>query len=143
MSATTDRTTETRTVWACWHVEKLATVDEYEKGCIGQPWQVLYEPANITVPTLPELVKAIEYQYGLNFDSLWIPDHDSGFIGFNQLETADSAEPTDREREEWKAGRLKLYLCDYRFQIEKRTIEEPATEDMREILTAAGIKCHS
>lgn len=81
---------------------------------------------NIQAGSLAELIDAICKEYALDRKDFVGPGLDDGEgidnLNFITLECADCSEPSDVELEEWKAGRLKLYCCDYHFSIEKRTV---------------------
>ena len=131
-----------KTVYACNWVEKTAEVDNYEKGCDPDTHVcVMSEGADITADSLKGLVEAIGKSYYLDIDDVFIPgDEDEPVtrIGFNRTETVDGDEPTKHELSAWKKGKLTLYLADYHFGIEKRTIESVSQAEF----VQAGIKTH-
>jgi hypothetical protein len=128
------------TFYACTFIEKRAEVSEYNKGCQGKPQTIVHEPCNVTAPTLALLVKKIGDKFALAMDDLFLPDEDgeTNRIGFNQFEDVNGNTLSERDTEEWKAGRLTVYLCDYDFAIEKRTVAPIKSEEFK----AAGIKTH-
>lgn len=133
----------TETVYACTSVEKLASDWDPTEGASTHSRTILCQRSNITSDSLVGLVEAIGQHYFLDLDDLWIPDNDEepgqiNTIGYNRVETVDSDEPTTQETEQWKRGELKLYLCDYSFAIEKRTVAMVGLEEF----DLAGIKHH-
>jgi len=112
-------TETTKTVYACVHAMKMATVDHFETGCEAAGRYVMSDTVNITAETLPELVKKIGDRYGLEVDYAFL---NPGRFSFNRLEDAEGYPPSDSERKRWERGKLTLYLADYDFSIEKRTV---------------------
>ncbi|WP_437230170.1 hypothetical protein SH661x_001818 [Planctomicrobium sp. SH661] len=122
-----------RNEFACVHAEKRAEIDHYETGCDPESGRyVLSQRENITAGTLPALIQRIGDYFGLSIDYV---SAGPGRIEYNRLETADGEAPTDRQRASWEAGRLTLYLADYSFRIERRTVRELERADLD------GIEC--
>lgn len=114
-------------VYACTHVSIMSQVDDYEKGCNPNTLIcVMAEKANIESDTLAGLVEKIGNEYGLEINDLWIPDDDGNKlidrIGFSRMEDADGCDVSEQELNDWRAGKLTLYLADYDFRIEKREV---------------------
>ena len=126
-------------MFACNWIEKSATRDNYETGCEISRTCVFSEKCNITAGTLAELLKRIGAAYGLELADVWFPGDDCNYIGFNQLETASGYKPLPRQLEEWKAGRVELFLCDYTFSIEYRETRDVTAADF----AAESIAVHS
>jgi hypothetical protein len=115
-----------KTVYACVHAMKMAAVDHFETGCETAGTYVMSDAVNITAETLPKLVKTIGDRYGLEIDYAFL---NPGRFSFNRLENAEGFPPSDSERKQWEQGKLTLYLADYDFSIEKRTIcDVPSAE---------------
>jgi hypothetical protein len=112
-----------QTLYACTFIEKEAEVDSWETGCDPSTRTcVMNERVNIAAPTLALLIQSIGNYLGLEIDDVWVPEQESGHIGFNRLEDAEGNEPSERLKEAWKADKAKLYLADYHFAIEKRQV---------------------
>ena len=131
-----------KTVYVCTHVSKEVEEDDYEHGCLGERRTVWEERCNLEAPTLLGLLEKLREGYILALDDLFIPDDgESGVVqsfGYNQSETSLGDEPTPAERELWKGGGWTLFLADYSFCVEKRTVEPIPLEEFR----AAGAKIH-
>jgi hypothetical protein len=129
-------------VYACTHVEKCAEKDHFESGCdLRSRVCVLHERCNVQADTLPGLLKALGKHFYVDIDDVFVPDDDNGDItriGYNRLENEDGDEPSQEQQRRWKAGKENLYLADYDFLIEKRTVEPIRMEEFQ----AAGIKSH-
>lgn len=123
-------------MFMCTSVEKRASVDDFETGCETHSRTILCDDCCIRSESLAGLLKAVGDRYGLEIDDVWIGAIEDGRLSFNQLECEDSSTPDDSEMAEWKLGKLKLYLCDYDFQVEKLVSQFIEMEDL------AGIKTH-
>ncbi len=128
------------TVYACTHMDKMASDWSPTEGAGTSYRCIMDESCNIRADSLPLLIERIGARYFLAMDSLFVSDDDSevSHVGFNRVETGDSDEPSNAELAEWEAGNLTLYLCDYTFSIEKRTVS-PITLDE---FASAGIETH-
>lgn len=131
------------TVYACTFIEKCAEEDHVENGCDPDSQVcVRHERCNIQADTLPGLLKALGKQFYLDIDDVFVPDDDDNGniarIGFNRLENEDGGEPTADQQRRWKRGEMTLYLADYHFLVEKRTVEPIRLEEF----TGNGIKFH-
>ena len=130
-----------KTVYACTFVEKSAEEDHFENGCDPSTLVCLmHERCSIQADTLPGLLKSLGKQFCLEIDDVFV-SHDDGEInriGFNRLEDEEGNEPTADQKQRWEQGDLTLYLADYDFLIEKRTVEPIHLEDF----TGSGIKFH-
>jgi hypothetical protein len=130
--------------YACTHVSKTACIDRYDKGCETQSHCVLDEPCNISAPTFAELLTKIGQRYGITIDDAFIPDDQEertaavDYIGWNRTENADGDEPTERQLAKWKKGEEILYLADWTFHVEVRTIRALAVSEIK----ASGVKTH-
>jgi hypothetical protein len=102
--------------------------DHYEQGCIGHATSCVAEYLNFSSPSLQGVIDHIDQNYckvtGIHLDS----DDDSSVLCCSEYECEDTTPPTPEEYELWKNGHLKLWLCDYRFHIEKRIVS-PVSED--------------
>ncbi len=129
----------TRTVYAATWIEKTATAYVFNEGCsIDGARTIICEGINVTAPTFKELISEIEKDYYLEVKDLLLPDEEEGVktICLSRLETGGSEVPTKRQIEKWENNKIKLYLCYYRFTVEKRII---SPIDPTEFV-AAGIK---
>ncbi len=129
--------------FACTHIIKEITVDNFETGCETTQTCVLDQKADITGETLRELFTNISKEWGFSpeIDELFIPDPDGkdiSYVGFDQLENSDGYAPTDAQTDLWKKGEIQLWLADYSFLISFREVR-PVT--MKEIMES-GIKTH-
>lgn len=116
-----------KTVFACTHIEKIATEDDFETGCSLEYTCVMSESVNYTADTLEALVKKVCDVYGLDFpDYISLDDCDGKdripSVSFNRTETQDGFAPSERELEKWKEGKQKLWLADYTLWVEKRAV---------------------
>jgi hypothetical protein len=129
------------TEYVCTHAEKRKEVDDFEHGCDPNTSQFVWEEnPDIKADSLPALVDEMKRYFDIKLDDIWLPvegDEDVTRIGYNQLETNKGKPPTKKQVTEWQAGRLKLWLADYDFLIEKRS--GVPQEEFRD----AGIKFHS
>jgi hypothetical protein len=125
-----------KTVFACTHITKDATEDNFETGCDMKRTCVMSERVNFTASTMENLVKGICDQYGLEFpDNVWHDaDHDMSqcidVIAWNRHETATGDTPTAEQLDRWKRGEMILYVADYTCCVEKRRVEPVDTYDM-------------
>jgi hypothetical protein len=131
------------TVYACTFVEKTAERDDYEKGCDPDSRvTTMLERVNITAPTLAKLVEKLNDTFfleGKPEDFRFDEANECSAILFDRLETNDCNAPTEEQEGAWKKGELALFLCDYRFKVEKRLVEDITPEEFK----AAGIKSNN
>lgn len=108
--------------YCCTFVEKTAEEDDFKKGCVGSRVTVLANKCDISAPTLKELIEKLQNEFFVDMSYLFIAEHSEPveWISCNQLETVDCNVPTEQERDMWKKGETKLYLCDYSFRVERR-----------------------
>jgi hypothetical protein len=126
-----------KTLYACTHVAKDVEIDNFERGCDPATRAcIMAERMNVTSGTLPGLLEAIAERLGLDLDDVWVPEETLTYIGYNRLENGDGDEPTKEAQRRWKKGKETLYLADYYFAIERRTVEPVSREEF------AGIKHH-
>ena len=127
------------TVVACTFIEKRAQEDDFDHGCNPDTLVVtMHEPVNITAPSIAELLQKIGTTYCLDLDDVWIDDEDGVTrLGFNRLESANCDEPTERQLEQWKRGKLTLYLVDFDFSVERRHVGVVPVEAFQ------GVKHHT
>jgi hypothetical protein len=130
-------------VYACTFVEKCVEVDSFAEGCQPDSRQCLMaDSVNVVSDTLTGLVEKIGDTDGLDMDDLFIPgagdeEHVTG-VGYNRMEDADGNEPSKAQIRQWKRGRATLYLADYYFAIERRTVTPIAFAEF----AASQIKTH-
>ena len=127
-------------IYACYHISKDVERDEHEKGCVGGRRCVLDERINVISDSLSGLFKELGARYGLDIDDLWIADDgdDITRVGFSRTENADGDAPSDLDLDRWKRGKLEMWLADYGFLIEARTVWQISRSE----IAAAGIKTH-
>jgi hypothetical protein len=126
-----------KTLYACTRLAKDVEIDRFENGCDPTTRTcVLAERMNVTSGTLPGLLEAIAERLGLDLDDVWVPEETLTYIGYNRLENGDGDEPTKAQKRRWKKGTETLYLADYYFAIEKRTVEPVSRQEF------AGIEHH-
>jgi hypothetical protein len=133
------------TVYACTFVSKEAERDDYEHGCDPDSRvTTMHESVNITAATLAGLVEKLDDHYFLeakpgenefHFDEI----NECSDLLFERLETNDCNLPSKQQMEEWKAGRLMLFACSYRFSVEKRVVDDVSPDEFK----AAGIKSNN
>lgn len=114
-----------RTIYVCTYVHKTIEVDHYQKGCSGESECVLSDRVDIEADNLSGLIEAIGAHFGLKIVDVFIPADEGEpitHIGFNQLEDVDGNEPGEAQLAKWKKGKLKLYLADYHFGVERRIV---------------------
>ena len=100
---------------------KMAERDNYEKGCYG-PAQDSFVNFSIKVKTLAEILKIIENVIGCERDAISVNACDEpGRIDAQVMENDQGLQPTAREWENFKAGRLDLWACTYSFQFDEVT----------------------
>jgi len=124
------------TVFACTFIEKRAQEDDFDHGCDPDTLVVtMHERVNITALSLPELLQQIGRTYCLDLDDVWIEDDTDGVrrISYNRLELANCDEPDKRQLEQWKRGKLTLYLVDFDFCIEQRQVEAVPVDAFRDL----------
>ena len=113
-------------VFACTFIEKRAQEDDFDRGCDPETLvTTMCERVNITAASIPELLQKIGTTYCLDLEDVWIDNDDGGDvsrIGYNRLELADCGEPDERQLEQWKQGKLTLYLVDFDFSVEQRYV---------------------
>ena len=128
-------------VFACTFIEKRAQEDDFANGCDPDTLvTTMLERVNITAPSIRELLQKIGTTYCLDLDDVWINNDDgsgAGRISYNRLELADCGEPTERQLELWKRGKLTLYLVDFDFSVEQRHVGAVPMEAFE------GIKHHT
>lgn len=124
-------------IYVCTRMQKSAEEDSYEHGCDPKTFVwTCDESCDLRAATMVELLAKLCNRYALApFDSYWVSEENNS-ISSNRLETVDGEEPSEVELEQWRDGKLKLYLADYTFFIEKRTVE-PLTDD-----DFVGVPCH-
>ena len=132
-----------KTVYACPFVEKASEEDRFESGCDTDTRVcIMHERCSIQADTLPGLLKSLGKHFGLDIDDVFVPDDDDSGniarIGFNRLENEEGDEPSTDQKQRWEQGDVTLYLADYDFIIEKRTVEPIHLEEF----TGSGIKFH-
>jgi hypothetical protein len=126
-------------VFACAFIEKRAQEDDFHHGCDPDTLvTTMLERVNITAPSIPELIQKIGTTYCLDLDDVWIDDDGGvGRIGYNRLELANCDEPDERQLDQWKRGKLTLYLVDFDFAIEQRHVGAVPVEAFQ------GVKHHT
>jgi len=127
--------------YACTFIEKEVEDDSYENGIDPTSRRcLLNERVNIEAESFGELVQKLGDYLGMTIDDLFINEEQEfiEWFGFNRLENADSDEPTEREMDEFRAGKRDLYAADYTFHVEKREVSAIAVDEIR----AAGLKTH-
>ena len=127
--------------FASVYIEKRVEIDDFEKGCDPNTTRIIIaEPCHVTAKTLPELIEKLGKAWGLEMDDIFVSDDDGevNSIVFSRLEDGDSNPPTKRQEAAWKEGKVTLFLADYTFAIEKRTVESIKLADF----VSAGITTH-
>lgn len=130
-----------KTIYACTFVEKCAVEDHFENGCDPRTQVCLmHERCNVEADSLPALVQALEKRFCLDIDDVFVPDEDGEItrIGYNRVEDEEGDEHTEEQKRRWRIGNEKLYLADYHFLVEKRTVEPIRLAE----IAGSGIRFH-
>lgn len=128
---------KTKTYYQIDHMLKSWTEDDYEKGEIGQTSECELRDT-IAADTATELIKAVCDLYALDekdllpFGETDEPDR----IEFSRLETDDTGEPSEYEKELWKLGEKRLWNATYTGFV-KRIVATDGI-DLRSIHTQEG-----
>ena len=127
-----------KTVYAATWVEKLASAWSAEDGASAESRCIIDKRLNITAPTLKGLIEAISKEFFMEIEEISLGEEHDGvrYINFSREETGDSGEPTEAEARLWEEGKLTLFLCDYSFTVEKRTVGPIGRKEFEE----AGLK---
>lgn len=93
--------------------------DDYKDGLIGdsREWSLGYRAES---PDLGTLVREAFEAHGLPLDYVFVGDSSEPItsVGASRQENDEGEAPTKAEVRQFKAGRRKLWLADYRFEIE-------------------------
>lgn len=89
---------------------KHSEIDNFENGCTGENAQTTWIETRLSADNLPDLVALAENFTGHEWTK---DDIEPGRMDFSGMENANGMPPSDREYDEWKAGKIDLYLCDY------------------------------
>ena len=121
-------------IFAATAIEKNAEEDNFEKGCSGNSRCILFDKINLTANSFAKLVDLCFSQYGIEKQPINL-NQDQEEVGVqyfmvSQLETDESYTPSEMQLESWRKGDLKLYLADYTFSVEVRTVDFLKKEDL-------------
>lgn len=108
------------------YILKIAERDDFERGCDG-PSMENFIDVRESAATVRELLEKfyafvpfrVDTRDAVEFDAC----EDTGRVDVYGTETANGDEPTEREREQWEAGKLALYYVTYSIQVQKVTRE--------------------
>lgn len=121
-------------IFAAIAIQKNAEEDNYERGCSGNSRCVMSDKINLTANSFAELVDLCFSQYGIEKQPINInQDHEEVGVQYfmvSQSETDNSYIPSEMELESWRKGNLKLWLADYTFFVEVRTVKFLEKEDL-------------
>jgi hypothetical protein len=123
-----------KTVYAVTHTEK-AVSDWTPDGASTQSNILASHGMDIIkADSLKQVLNKIKSAYGYEGDYWFITaDEDSSSVSFNRLEEADGT-PVEAKNEDAHFARGEtLYLCDYTFWIEKRTVSPLIKDDFEEL----------
>lgn len=131
-----------KTVFACTHIEKRVEDDSYEDGCDPDTCRtIISECCHIEDETIGGLLAKIGSRYFIDIKDVFVPDvsGEVTHLMFNRLENADSEEPTEAELALWRKDEKVLYLADYVISIEKMVKSSFEKDEIKALLTAAGL----
>lgn len=119
------------TMYACTYVVKETQEDFFSEGLIGPRYRIISEPSFLVSESLGALIKAIADRWYVDVSGFNMMD--DGCLTVSQLERNDSYLPSKTEVALWQAGKIKLYLSDYYFHIERREVAPIAVEEFLEL----------
>lgn len=98
------------------HIEE----DNFEEGCLPDTSKTLFLDTQISGDTIEELIDNLKAFVGVKNDADVAINAcgQDGRIDIQRLETAYGSAPSQGTIEKWKLGNVKLYLCDYSFNVQ-------------------------
>ncbi len=127
------------TIFACTHISKEVSEDHFENGCAIQRTLVIDQSASFVSDSLKGLFHEISKAFCLKFDSLFVRDaNDLITVGWNRVENGDGDAPSPSEVEQWKTGKLTMYLADWTFWIESREVRTITLDELK----STGFEIH-
>lgn len=100
--------------------------DRYSEGCVPNSGSCCWIDYPMQADTLGELLEKINcFTSNSDEDAILLDAcEEEGRVDIQVLETEESYPPSPAQLQAWKEGKLKLWLCDYSFQIEKVSREK-------------------
>lgn len=116
-------------------VEKLITRDNFANGCDVKPTSsISLSGLAFSAPTAERLLKAVGDGLGLAEPRYWSLSECGEYLQTNRLENDNGDAPTATETADFEAGRRDLWLADYCFKLEKRTVEKVDAKEFAGLL---------
>lgn len=127
-------------IYACTHVTKEVAEDTYDQGAELERKCMMDESCNVIADTFAALIGQLQERYAITIDSLFIPDSGEPItcVTWNRLETADSDVPSASDTAAWMEGEKRLWLADWTFHIQARSIVPITIADVKE----SGVPYH-
>lgn len=107
-------------------VEKISTETHFEDGDDPSTSAITWScgDLNLFALTIKCLLRAVERQFGLDIDQIWVPTGggETEFSQFvwDQLEGDDGMAFLPHEEAQWRLGLRRGWHAEYRFEIERR-----------------------
>jgi hypothetical protein len=103
-------------------LHKFAEEDSFEHGCLPGTGTDFYIDVSFTGKTREECIKRAADFLGIGEDGIERDSCDEiGRIDFARTENDDGSELSDRELEEWKAGKRKAWYVVYTGMLQRVT----------------------
>lgn len=115
--------------WAATYIDWESIEDDYNEGEGDESYNVLMESIFITARTPDELIEELASRYGL-------PDRKDYWTAFDgRLELTflvndDNIEADDRDIEQWKAGRKRLWAAHVSVRIVRVAVRSVSTSEI-------------
>jgi hypothetical protein len=125
-------------VFACTHIGKRITEDNFLTGTDGTEEYTMDTKVNIVSDTLPGLLRAIGNAYALDIEEISIPpcmdDQPDNIteIQFYRDEDEQNDPPSESYREQWKDGKKRIWYACFELTIERRVISPITREEIEE-----------
>lgn len=111
-------------------ISALVEEDDFERGVIGRPFHKEVGRGILETARSPKEFFKILGSYGLPEDPKDYVAFEEGRIDTNVLENSDGFPASRREEEDWKAGRLKLYIANYSVYFKIARVTRPSPEEI-------------
>jgi hypothetical protein len=88
--------------------------DSYTEGCLSGTAGEFNIEATFKADTLEEVIKkASDFLGGFDMSEIQLSEDSIGSFSVSIMEDGDGVKATESELEQWKAGKKRLWLCDY------------------------------
>lgn len=106
----------------------IAELDNFENGCHGKSQTEFVKASDweCKADTLKELVQKLTSEFNGENDCVMLNScEELGRIDLQvyQRQAFDNAKPSAKTLENWKAGKIDIYLTDYIFNVQQVTID--------------------